>query len=58
MEKQEHALVKSLKYFIVYVLHSHIFSYVPSNAIKDILTHHNPERRRVKWIVVFLEYDL
>ena len=51
-------MVKYSKDFRVYVLHSHIIVYVPSNAIKDILTQPNPEGRRVKWIVVLLEYDL
>jgi hypothetical protein len=51
-------LVKYLKDFRFYVLHSHIISYVPSNAIKDILTRPNPEGRRAKWIIVLLEYDL
>ena len=39
MEKKAYALVKSLKYFRVYILHSHIIAYVPSNMVKGILTH-------------------
>ena len=38
MEKQAYALIKSLKYFRVYVLHSHIIAYVPSNVVKRIIT--------------------
>ena len=38
IEKQEYALIKSLKYFRVYALHSHIIAYVPSNVVKSILT--------------------
>ena len=34
MEKQAYALVKYLKYFRVYILHSHIVAYVPSNVLK------------------------
>ena len=58
MEKQAYALVKYLKYFIVYILHSHIISYVPSNVVKNILTQPYPEGEREKWIVVLLEYDI
>jgi hypothetical protein len=58
MEKQAYALVKSLKEFIIYILHSHVVSYVPNNSVKDILTQPDPEGRRGKWIVVLLEYDL
>jgi hypothetical protein len=58
MEKQAYALVKSLKEFRIYILHSHVVSYVPSNAVKDILAQYDPEGRRGKWIAIFLEYNL
>jgi len=58
MEKQAYILVKSLKEFRTYILHSHVIAYVPSNSVKDILTQPNPEGRRGKWIVAMLEYDL
>ena len=58
MEKHAYALVKYLKDFRVYELHSRIIAYLPSNAIKDIFTQPNPEGRRDKWIVVLLENDL
>ena len=58
MEKQAYALVKYLKYFRVYILHSHIIAYVPNNVVKNILTQPDPEGKRAKWIVVMLEYDL
>ena len=58
MEKQSYALVKSLKYFNVYILHSHIVAYVRSNVVKSILTQPNLEGKRAKWIVLLLEYDL
>ena len=57
MEKKAYAIVKYLKYFRVYVLHSHIIAYVPSNVVKSILTQPDPEGKREKWIVVLLEYD-
>jgi hypothetical protein len=43
LEKQAYALVKSLKYFKYYIFHSKTFSYVPNNAIKDILTQPDSE---------------
>ena len=58
MEKQAYTLVKSLKDFRVYILHSHIVAYVPSNVVKSILTQLYPKGKMAKWIVVLLEYDL
>ena len=57
MEKKAYALDKSLKYFMVYVIHSHIIAYIPNNVVKSILTQPKPEGKREKWIVVLLEYD-
>ena len=58
MEKQAFSLNMALKDFRVYILHSHIVGYVPSIAMKDILTLPDPKGRRAKWIEVLLEYDL
>jgi hypothetical protein len=58
MEKQAYALVKALKSFRVYVLHSKIIAYVPSASMKDILIQPNIDRRRSKWITKILEFDL
>jgi hypothetical protein len=58
MEKQDFSLVKAIKYFRVYILHSHTIAYVPNAVVKDILTQDNPDGRRGKWIVVILEYDI
>ena len=58
MKKQAYALVKSSKYFRVYVLHSHIIAYVPSNVVQIILTQLDLEGKRAKWIAVLLEYDI
>jgi len=55
IEKQALALVKALKDFRVYILHSHIIAYVPNAAIKDVLLQANPEGRRGKWIAALLE---
>ena len=38
MEKQVYALVKALEDSRVYILHSHIIAYVPTSAVKGILT--------------------
>ena len=37
IEKQAYALVKSLKSFRVYILHSKVIAYVPNIAVKDVL---------------------
>jgi hypothetical protein len=58
MEKQAYALVKSLKAFRVYVLHSKIISYVPSTSVKDILIQPDIDGRRGKWIAKILEFDM
>ena len=58
IEKQALALVKALKYFRVYILHSHILAYVPNADVKDVLVQTDPEGRRGKWIATLLEYDV
>jgi len=37
LEKQTLALVKALKDFRFYILHSHAVSYVPTAAVKEVL---------------------
>ena len=58
IEKQAYALVKTLKDFKVYILHSHVITYVPNAVVKDILTQSDLDGRRGRWISAFLEYDL
>ena len=58
MEKQTYALVKALKAFRVYVLHSKVTAYVPSASVKDILIQPDIDGRRGKWIAKILEFDL
>ena len=58
IEKQALALVKELKDFRVYILHSHILAYVPNTVVKDVLVQTDPEERRGKWIAALLEYDV
>ena len=48
IEEQALALVKALKDFRVYILHSHILVYVPNAVVKDVLVQTNPEGRRGK----------
>ena len=57
MEKHAYALIKALKEYRVYILHSHTISYVPNTVLKDILSQ-DPYGKRGKWIFVILEYDL
>jgi hypothetical protein len=58
MEKHAYALVKYLKAFRVYVLHSKFIAYVPSSSVKEILIQADIDRRRTKWIAKILEFDL
>lgn len=58
MEKWEYALVKALKAFGVYVLHSHVITYVPNVVLKYILNQPDPECRRGRWIASIHEYDV
>ena len=58
LEKQAYSLVKSLKFFRIYVLHSKVIAYVPNAAIKDVLTQPDSEGKRGKWIAKIMEYDV
>jgi hypothetical protein len=58
IEKQDFSLLKAIKYFRVYILHSHIIAYVPNSVVKDILTRDSLDLKRGKWIVFILEYDI
>ena len=58
LEKQAYSLVKALKFFRIYVLHSNVIAYVPNVAIKDVLTQPGSEGKRGKWIAKIMEYDL
>ena len=50
LEKQVYALVKALKAFRTYILHSQILAYVPNSAVKDVLVQSDVEGKRGKWI--------
>ena len=51
-------MVKAIKYFRIYILHSHIIAFVPNVVVKYILTQANPYGKRGKWIANLLEYDI
>ena len=51
LEKKAYALVKSLKFFRIYVLHSKVISYVPNATVKDVLIQHDNEGNRGKWLL-------
>jgi hypothetical protein len=57
-ENKAYDLVKSLKAFRVYVLHSNIFSYVPSASVKEILIQPDIDGKRRKWIAKIIQFDL
>jgi hypothetical protein len=58
LEKKAYAMVKALKAFRTYVLHSKIIAYVPTNAIKDILVQPDSDGRRGRWLAKIQEFDL
>ena len=58
MEKQAYALVKDLKFFRIYVLHSKVLAYVPNSAVKEILAQPDSEGKRGRWIAKVMEYDV
>ena len=58
MEKQAYSLVKALKFFRIYVLHSKVISYVPNVVVKDVLTQPDSKGKRGKWIAKIMEYDV
>ena len=43
LDEKDLALVKALKDFREYILHSHIIAYVPNAVVKDILTQNGPD---------------
>jgi hypothetical protein len=58
MEKQAYDLIKDIKDFRMYVMHSNIVSYVPSTLVKDILIHLDIDGKRSKWIAKIMEFYL
>ena len=58
LDKQAYALVRALKEFKVYILHSHIIAHIPTSIVKDILTQPDPNGQRGNWIEYLLDFDL
>jgi len=58
IEKKDYALIKSLKEFRIYIVHSKVIAYVPSASVKDILTQPDIDGKREKWITKFIEFDI
>jgi hypothetical protein len=58
MEKQAYAMVKALKAFRTYVLHSKIITYVPTSSVKDILVQSDSDGKRGRWLAKIQEFDL
>jgi hypothetical protein len=58
IEKQAYAMVKALKAFRTYVLHSKIIAYVPTSAVKDILVQPDSDGKRGRWLAKIQEFDL
>ena len=49
IEKKDYALIKSLNNFRIYILHAKVIAYVPSVAMKDVLTQPDIDGKRAKW---------
>ena len=58
IEKQAYALVKALKAFRVYILHSKIIAFVPSIVVKYVLLQPDTKGKRGRWIAKILEFDI
>eukprot|EP00253_Pinus_taeda_P004996 PITA_04996 len=53
-----YALIKSLKAFRIYILHSKVISYVPSASVKDVLMQLDVDGRRAKWISKLIKFNI
>jgi hypothetical protein len=58
IEKQAYALIKDLKSFRIYILHSKVIAYVPSPSVKDVLTQPDIDGKRDKWIAKLIEFNI
>jgi hypothetical protein len=58
IEKQAYAMVKVLKAFRTYVLHSKVIAYVPTSSVKDILVQPDSDGKRGQWLAKIQEFDL
>lgn len=58
IEKQAYTLIKSLKAFRIYILHSKAIAYVPSASVKDVLMQLDVDGRRAKWIAKLIDFNI
>jgi hypothetical protein len=58
MEKQAYAMVKALKDFRTYMLHSKVISYVPTSSIKYILVQPDNDGKRGRCLAKIQEFNL
>jgi hypothetical protein len=58
IEKQAYALIKALKSFKIYILHSKVIAYVPSSSVKDVLTQLDIDGKRARWIAKMIEFNI
>jgi hypothetical protein len=58
IEKQVYDMVKALKDFRTYVLHSKVIAYVPTSSVKDILVQPDSDGKRGRWLAKIQEFDL
>ena len=47
-----------MKNFKIYIIHAKVIAYVPSAAVKDVLTQPNIDGKRAKWIAKLIEFDV
>ena len=58
IEKQAYALVKALKAFRIYIVHSKVITFVPNIVVKDVMLQPDTEGKRGRWIAKVLEFDI
>lgn len=59
IEKQAYAVVKSMKQFRYYILHSHAIIFVPNSTVKVVLTQQDVGiNNRASWISKIQEFNL
>lgn len=58
IKKHAYALVKALKSFRVYILHSKLIAYVPNIVVKDVLIQLDTKAKTGRWISKILEFDI
>jgi hypothetical protein len=58
IEKHAYTMVKALKAFRTYVLHSKIIVYMPTSSVKDILVQPDSDGKRGRWLTKIQEFYL